>query len=829
MLVLNTKHHKDLIIMIIALGDAYLEKGLYAEAAKRYRQLLDFKVANKHILTNLSKAFIGLKKVDAFALEVYQKAVQYDPRNSEIFDILASTFLKEGRDDEHAIEIYEKALRPNSLQLEKLVHQLGTIYFRKQKFEPCKKVNELLLIQLGFNAKALALFLKSCWNLSLHNDAIVMLKKLIDRTEGRPELLRYLCLCYLEKKFSGDLNENVMRFNHVDRQLVSDYLTTHSHFQALQELDFFLSLKRFYLAHEYWGFVEPSHAEEPQNALVLNEAKQPDYSAKVQSRNAQMSFNIYGDLLAKLSSFESLTGRTLTPRSSLTYEDFQKEGAAIFVDPNVETSEVGAPRDADILTTIRLCDWDSNSMNDTAEIQQTGRERFFAFIIEYLEKYQLYHSWAISDGVLIFSSNIFQTVAMSVEMLNTLSRNNLQKEPHEAFHIAIGIHHSRHGFGNNSVNCLKELSTSIKLATVNQRDLAERDHPTYAKSMQKKDRIFLSSKAYREIKNANKFKINSLGQLKLKYMQETLSLHEIVWRNPIEDLNVGFIRKLGRFDLLAEIGNKQAIRVFKAKDSMLQRFVILKVIQSEAFNSLPANSPQKLQFYESAKMLGRLHHPNIANIYEVDEDQALTYLAREFIEGVPVTALYSRGKPFQADRFIKIIYQICRGLQYSHRLDCFHLNLKPNNIFIGVNDEVKMTDFRIPGQELWNRNNTQLNYEDCAYMAPELIHGRQGDARSDVFSLGILLYQIATGTHPFTGSQLSEVTQSILNRKPASPKLKNDKLPKFCEAFIMKCLVKNPENRFQSFDEMVTVLKKTFETKLFSNFNYQIAQSRDSY
>ncbi|MFQ5751355.1 MAG: hypothetical protein ACE5HI_05100, partial [bacterium] len=128
MLALEGKKHKDLIIMIMALGDAYLEKGLYKDAAKRYHQLLDFKVANGKIFTNLSKAYIGLKRVDKFAQYVYQKAIQYDPSNTEIYDILTTTFLHEGRKDPRAIEIYELALKYDPPNFDKIVDHLGAIY-----------------------------------------------------------------------------------------------------------------------------------------------------------------------------------------------------------------------------------------------------------------------------------------------------------------------------------------------------------------------------------------------------------------------------------------------------------------------------------------------------------------------------------------------------------------------------------------------------------------------------------------------------------------------------------------------------------------------------
>lgn len=828
---LDAKTHKDLIIMIMALGDAYLERELYAEAAKRYQQLLEFKVANKRLYTNLSKAYIGLKRLDKSALEIYKKAAQHDPANSQIYEVLANSFLREGREDDQALAIYRKALRQESPLFEELAVHLGTIYFKKQEFDKCKEVSERLLNRSGLKSKPLGLFLRSCWNLGNYNDAILQLKKLIDRTEDHYALLKDLCFSYLEKKFAGELTEQELRFSYVDRQFVTDYLTRQTRFENLQDLSFYLELKRFYLEKKYWGHVEPFKLEDKQSVFVHHAAEESsgaDYPTAAAGERLG-TFDLSHEVLRKLSALETPTGQHPGSHSIITYEDFRKEGAAIFSGPEGEAGEPKIPEDREILLTIWFSNFSHIYSNHGFEQVQRLRNKLFSFLTELIEKYGLCRGWATSNGLLLFTNDIFSAVAIATEILNTLKRHNFTSHERDQIHLAIGIHHGRTGLGENNEKALKDLCVGVKLGLLNDKDLAMEDRPIYEKFFQKSDRILLSSKAYREIKSSHKFKVNSIGQFRLKYLREELSLHEVVWRNPIDDLKFGFVKKLGRFDLLAEIGSKSAVKVFKAKDSVLQRLVILKVIQSEAFNSLPDNSPQKLEFYRIAKLLGQMHHPNIANIYEVAEDQALTYIAREFVEGVAVTELFKSRQAFNADRFIKVIYQICKALQHSHRLGCRHLNLKPNNILLGLNDEIKIMDFLIPKELFFGQDPYGEKSEPFHYMAPEQIRGMKGDALSDIFSLGIILYQMATGVHPFAGLDAGDVANNILNKTPAAPRDCNDQVPRFCEAFMLKCLVKNPDKRFQSFEQMVTLLRKTFENKLFSNFNYQIAQSRDAH
>ncbi|MFQ5771240.1 MAG: serine/threonine-protein kinase, partial [bacterium] len=487
------------------------------------------------------------------------------------------------------------------------------------------------------------------------------------------------------------------------------------------------------------------------------------------------------------------------------------------------------PENAEILLTIALSDFEQMRLNYGMEHIQQVRNKLHVFLTDLLEKFQTCYICGTSNGLIIFMNDVIAAAAIAVEILNKLNRYNFINDLKDELHLTIGIHQSRHDLKENSEQALKDFSIGLKVGIVSDKDLSTEDHAIYRKIFQRTDRIFLSGIAYREIKSANRFKVNTIGQFKLKYLKEQLTLHEIAWRNPIDDLKFGFIKKLGHFDLLAEIGSKNAIKVFKAKDSILQRFVILKVIQSEVFNSLPINNPKKMEFYQTIKSLGQMSHPNIANIYEVDEDQGLTYLAREFVEGDVISELFNNGKQFSPDRFIKIIYQICKALQYSHRIGFFHLNLKPENIRVSANDEIKIMDFLMPKTLLSDYHDLKENYEQIYYMSPEQIHRNPGDGRSDIFSLGVILYQVVTQVHPFASRNVEDMMNVILNKMPPPPSELNHQVPKFCEAFILKCMAKNPDKRFQSVEQMVTLLKRTFENSLFSNFNYQIAQSRDSY
>jgi tetratricopeptide (TPR) repeat protein len=820
----ETKKNKDLILMITALGDTYLDKGLYAEAAKRYNQLLKMKVANRHVYTNLSKALIGMKRFDKTALSVFQRAIQHDPGNQEIFTILAKAFLEEGREDEKALQIYERALRNDSPIFVDISHTLSRLYFQNQEYQKCFAVLATLLAKNGHEKEVTGRFIEVAWITKQFNSAIGQLKKLIDVAEDKTELLQHLGRTYLEKRYHGQRERSKISFSYIDRQLINDFLATTQRFARLSNLTLYIESKRFLQQAEYWGnLVEYEHQITPEE-YVYETGEEPAHAVKA----LRKGFDFNKEVISRIRSFDQPTSESMPTPSSLTFEDFQKQGPGIFVESGTEIQTSTIPEHADILITAQIANYDKWMQDHGEENAQRIHQSILHTMKELSVKYRLTRICGLDDGFLVFSDEIINAVTFCVDMLNRISRDNQLNEDKEPLSLLFGIHHSRDGFSSRSEHLLKDLSIALKTGTITSDDLPEDDKATFGKAIDKGNRIFLSGKAYREIKSSNRFKVNTLGQFHPKYLSEKLSVHEVIWRNPVQDLKFGYVKRLGRFDLLAEIGPKESdIKVYKAKDADLQRFVIIKVIQSEVFNSLPSNNPHKIEFFQIAKSFGQMNHPNIANIYDVDEDAGLTYIAREFIEGDTIKELFAQESTLQVERLIQVMYNVFRGLQYCHRLGFCHHNLKPNNIRIGSNNETKLMDFYVPSAVFDEHGRTEegRNY----YLSPEQVQGQRGDNRSDVFSMGVILYEIATGEHPFRNARSGEFREAILRYNPVMPSQVQNAVPKFLDVLIMKCLTKHPDKRVQSVEQIIGLLKKNFERTLFSSFNYQIAQSRDSY
>ncbi len=277
----------------------------------------------------------------------------------------------------------------------------------------------------------------------------------------------------------------------------------------------------------------------------------------------------------------------------------------------------------------------------------------------------------------------------------------------------------------------------------------------------------------------------------------------------VEKIEVGIPKKIGRYDILQELGRGGMGVVYKAQDSLLHRTVAIKLILTA---NVPDEDPgrYKRRFYREAEVAARMNHPDIVAIYDVGEDKSTgqPYLVMEFVEGVPLEDLLERTKgPLPLEKSLDIGIQAAKAMEYAHRQGVVHRDIKPANIMINPEGKVEITDFgiaRLAGSQM-----TQLGQVlgTPAYMSPEQLMGGQVDGRSDIFSLGIVLYQMLTGKMAFSADTLPELMLRIIQNTPTPAREWNPNLPPDIEPMLSKCLVKVPAERYQTASELVADLE----------------------
>jgi serine/threonine-protein kinase len=248
--------------------------------------------------------------------------------------------------------------------------------------------------------------------------------------------------------------------------------------------------------------------------------------------------------------------------------------------------------------------------------------------------------------------------------------------------------------------------------------------------------------------------------------------------------------------------------VYKAMDPVIGRTVAVKAIRLSAEGTGLSRPELLARFQTEARAAGLLTHPNIVVVFDAGEEDGLYYITMELVEGKSLQALLDSGQAFPLPRTLRIMEQTCSALQFAHERNVVHRDIKPANLMLTADDTVKVTDFGTAKiLQFGTVQQTAHVMGTPSYMSPEQVKGRAVDGRSDIFSLGVMLYEMVTGEKPFPGQNITTVIYKIVNEDPVPPRQIDPSIHPGISAVVMKALVKEPEQRYQSCREMLEDLK----------------------
>ncbi len=282
-------------------------------------------------------------------------------------------------------------------------------------------------------------------------------------------------------------------------------------------------------------------------------------------------------------------------------------------------------------------------------------------------------------------------------------------------------------------------------------------------------------------------------------------------------------RTLSHFRIVAKVGEGGMGVVYRAEDERLRRSVALKVLPPD----LVGNEERRLRFLREAQAAAAISHPNIATIYEVGEADGIVFIAMEYIEGETLRDRMG-GRPMAIKEALRVATGIVDGLAQAHQAQVIHRDLKPDNVIVAVNGQVKILDFGLAKLLEESRAGEGGGASDAgrlrtisaemtqagkilgtaAYMSPEQARGQVVDARSDIFSFGTTLYEMATGRAPFEGKTPTDILTAIIRDQPARPSQINPGVPAELDRIIAECLEKDPQDRYQHTDQLAVDLRK---------------------
>lgn len=264
----------------------------------------------------------------------------------------------------------------------------------------------------------------------------------------------------------------------------------------------------------------------------------------------------------------------------------------------------------------------------------------------------------------------------------------------------------------------------------------------------------------------------------------------------------------GRYRVLERLGHGGMGVVYRARDDRLQRDVAIKVLPPGAI----CDDTTRKRFRSEAKTLSKLSHPNIASVFDFDAQDDADFIVMELVPGSPLSSRIA-GRPLPEQELLGISVQIAQGLEDAHEHGVVHRDLKPGNIVVTPKGQVKILDFGLA--RVWRTSTVAptASYSapkvegTLAYMAPEQLKGRDVDLRSDLWAMGVVMYEMATGKHPFSRPEIGGTLEAILHEEPEMPRQLNPELSSACESVILQALDKNPERRFQTAGELRRALE----------------------
>ena len=259
--------------------------------------------------------------------------------------------------------------------------------------------------------------------------------------------------------------------------------------------------------------------------------------------------------------------------------------------------------------------------------------------------------------------------------------------------------------------------------------------------------------------------------------------------------------RIGKYTITHRIGRGATSEVFRAFDPFRSIDVAIKVMNQSVFES-EADPLTKSSFMVEASLVGKLDHPHVARIYDVVDEPGLHYVVMEYAGGGTLEKYCEPGSLMDIDSAVDVVFKCGKALEYVHGLGIVHRDIKPANILLAEATNVKVADF---GAAL-NRalSSTQrLEVGSPYYMSPEQVENHEVDFRSDIYSLGVVMYQLLSGKLPFESGSIEDLKQQILERQPEPPSYYQDHVPRRLDTVLLKALQKKPEDRFQSWQQFL--------------------------
>ena len=756
------QNKSNVVELLKTLANVYLEKGDYPAAIEKLEKALELGLDDRSTFQNLARAYIMLGKRDNNALQIYERALAYEPENHQICIALAESYAQTGREDEYAIEIYTRAFSYDHAHKE-IFLKLFDIRYRNGELALAGELAMQAVAENAIMPDSLSHYLRIVWQQNDFVEGIEFLKRQLKKKLQGPLLIGFCKTLVRHQEWMAAQKRDFI----TDRdscKYCAIFIKATRKINSLDDLLLYLDIERLLRqAVEHYD----ARDEELVKALKAAHSTPEEW----------LENDLAKDVLQKL---EFGPGE----RIGVSGQDKKEKSERLL------SEFVQSISSFKVLAVYAITNYAQLVRYFNKKIAKRITETFISNCSIQLEKLEQHYFWRGSDSVIVLTENLPVLLQASKNIFGKLEKYNKVVDQEEIVHAQVAIHEIDLANSAKAVNVLSATLRMSRLGQTGQKDQSEAS-----------ERIFICGDIAGEIKADEKFEIHKLDDVDLL---SKIQMSELLWRDPVQSLNLGDMKQIGRFEIIEQLGDKSML-TYKVRDARLERPAILKAVANNVATGIEWSQFEKL-FLEQALLPGSLSHPNIAITFDVGKENGLLFVFREFVEGADLAEELKSSQSISFAKKIEILLQICKGIGYAHSRGIIHGNLKPSNIFLS--ESVKITDFGIPVVSQYVKRPQASMPETYAYQSPEHLQKKELIPESDVFSLGTLLFEFMTGEKPFMGETVEELDENILIHEPSIPSKLDDQLPELVDGIVLKALQKDPGKRYRNASQLEQELQK---------------------
>ncbi|MDZ7268850.1 MAG: protein kinase [candidate division KSB1 bacterium] len=758
-----------LIAILQTLAEAYYSRGQYAEAIEKLEQLRQAGAESPEIFHKLALAHLARRDYSPAAKAAYARAFELFPHEEGLCLKLCQLLLAQHVRDEFSFRVYQRALAFQP-PFEKEIYQAFFVYFHSQNQLPhaYEALKQVVQLERGREADNLSRLQQLAWQLGRESEAESLLERLAAVSPHRElihRLLGVITAMRIHREPEG------VAYPPAAAQIINRALAAHGRLNSISLVREFCRLQHALRLIESRLLDQQSATPLPASPPLIEPANASEAGVPLTAAG------LAGELFSRLAS-----------------------------DLGMDASRLQLPGATLRVLVLQIDNLEKIAQQTSPQLAENLAGRFLNFSAKFLGKAVAAVCFTLSDGLIAVAGESLPLAQAGVALLHKIENYNFSVP--EVSRLAVSmVVHAVPPEAASAAQALAALHLALNLL-VARSTAAGQTQPAGS------SRLLLERGFYERELNPDAVAARPGGTYVSELPGFRVEAYEAVWYNPLDYVDEKRSHPLGKFLVLERLRHNGFAGTYRGRDRQLERRVILKALSPQRSLQLSKDRSLREEMIKTLQRLGRLEQPGLALLYDLGFQDGLFYYVREYLEGSSLAqSLANKGRfsPFETSA---IGIKICRVLLQTHRQNIVHGNLKPSNIWLMANGELKITDFFVPEFVETPAPGKRLSGTSWRYRAPEwLLHGTLAPA-GDIYAIGMILYELVTGEPPFAKQEELASPADIHQLPPPSLAALQAEIPGILVSIIERAGDRSLLRRFKSLEELEAALQVALEQSL---------------